>query len=167
MTKKRYPKPPRVSRSGPARPGRGYPFERGYDSLDTQNDPHVVDTIIDKIPQVRALDRNLVRLSKRVQGDVRDVKRYIGFEDLRLEQRTLRERLYFDAGHQQGRVDGIVESLDSSIRVSREARGYARQIHIARIASGLTAVRAIAVLLELARGLVLGERLPTSRRARR
>ena len=122
--------------------------------------------IVDKIPRVRALDRRLVRLSKGVQAHVRDAKCYIAFEDLRLEQRTLREQAYFDAGHQQGRIDGVVESLNASVKISREARAFARQIHIARLASGLTAERATAVLLEFARGLVLGERLPRGRSRR-
>ncbi|HVV51977.1 MAG TPA: hypothetical protein VHO06_20070 [Polyangia bacterium] len=160
MTKKRYPKSARGSRAT-----RRYPFERRYDTLAT-NDPHVVDDIIDKIPPIHALDRRLVRLSKRIQDDVRDIKRYVAFEDLRLEQRTLREQAYFDAGHQQGRIDGVVESLDSSVRFSREARKFVRQIQIARLASGLTVERATAVLLECARGLVLGERLRLRLRGR-
>jgi len=153
MTKKRYSNARPVSRS--ELPSRGrYPFERRYAALQGDG-PHPLDAIIDQIPAIRSLDRKLVGLSRRVQADTRDPKRYIAFEDLRLEQRALREAAFYDAGHQQGRIEGAAKSADISTHVSSEGRAFARWIHIVQLASGLTPEDSVAVLLEVARGLVV------------
>jgi hypothetical protein len=154
MTKKTYPKTPRLSRSTRAKRPRAYPFERRYDALRT-DDPHPVDALIDRIPTIAALDRKLLRLSKRHRAEVRDVRRFIDYEDARLEQRCMREQTFYDAGHQQGRLDGAAESISSSIDSSRDARAFARRVQIARLSSGLPTERVLAMLLEMARGLAL------------
>jgi len=123
--------------------------------------------IIDHIPAIARLDRKLVRLSKQVQEQSRDVEGYLTFEDLRLEQRCTREEAFFDAGHEAGRIDGVVESLDSSVRINRDARSFARRLHLARLTSNLSVERTIAVLLEFTRGLVLGRPPRQGRRSRR
>jgi len=156
MTNKRYPKSARPSRS-PRPAGRApYPFARRYDALpDAELDPLL--GTIDAIPEIRRLDRRLVRLSKRVQGDVRDVPRYVAFEDLRVEQRLLREAAFYDAGHQHGRTEGASEA--SAVDADRKAAAFGRLILAARLASKLTATQAVAVLLQITRGLVVGEQL--------
>jgi hypothetical protein len=154
MTTRRYPDSRTKSRSNPARSSRAYPFEHRYDSLKT-DDPHVVDEIIDRIPAIAALDRKLLRLSGRCRSQVRDVKKFIAYEDARLEQRCERERAFYDAGHAQGHLVGVAESLNSSVRFDRDARAFARRVQIARLASKLPRHRVLAVLLELARGFVL------------
>ncbi len=163
MTRKRYPKTARRSRSTPTR---GYPFESRYAALQT-DDEHPADVIVDHIPSIARLDNRLVRLSKRVQEQSRDVEGYLTFEDLRLEQRCTREEAFFDAGHEAGRIDGAIESLDSSGRKDRLARSFARRLHLARLSSNLSTDQAIAVLLEFARGLVLARRLRQGRRSPR
>jgi hypothetical protein len=165
MTKKPYRKTARVSRSARRQRPRGNPFEARYRQLQG-DDPHPVDLIIDEIPQVRALDRKLIRLARRVQQQVRDPKGYVRYEDLRAEQRCMREQVFFDAGHAQGRIDGVVESLDSSVKLNRDARAFARRVQVARLSSRLSSERVVAVLMELARGLVLVGR-DSNRSARR
>jgi|SRR5579871_428728 len=163
MTRKRYPKTARRSRSTHER---RYPFERRYAALQT-DDEHPVDVIIDHVPSIARLDLKLVRLSKQVQEQSRDVEGYLTFEDLRLEQRCTREEAFFDAGHEAGRIDGAIESLDSSVRKDRGARSFAQRLHRARLSSNLSADRAIAVLLEFARGLMLAQRPRRGRRSPR
>lgn len=155
MTKKRYPKTARRSRPNARRP---YPFERRYEALRDDQLDSVAETI-DRIPAIRRLDRTLLALSKEVQADVGHVDRYVAFEDRRLEQRIVRERAYFDAGHEMGRIEGASESSKASIRAHRDAASFARRVVAARLASTLTARQAVAVLLELTRGLVIGQRL--------
>lgn len=162
MTEKTYPKSTRVSRSLPARAPRAYPFERRYDALKT-DEPHPIDVIIDRIPAIAALDRKLLRLSKRHRSQVSDVRRFIDYEDARLDQRCVREQAFFDAGHQQGRLDGVVESLNSSVKLEPNARAFARRLEVARLSSTLATERVLAVLLELARGLVLTRNLRQNR----
>jgi hypothetical protein len=155
MTKKRYSKTARVSRSARA-PRNRYPFERRYARLQG-DDPHPVDVLIDKLPQVRALDGKLVRLSRRVRRQIRDVRGYVRYEDLRGAQRTRPEEAYYDCGHERGRVDGVVESLNASIKVNAKAQSFASMVTTAQLMSKLSPEAIVAALLELARGMVLGK----------
>ena len=174
MTKKPYPKTPRVSRSTPrpdapsnaSRPSRAYPFPRRYGDLDGREE-HPIDAVISKIPKIAAIDRRLVRLSRRWKEQVRDVQGYIAYEDARLQQRVLREEAHFDAGHREGRLVGLVESLSASSAGSAKARELAQQIRVATMTTVLPPDRIVAVLLEAARALVLGQLLPAHPRGRR
>jgi hypothetical protein len=67
----------------------------------------------------------------------------------------VREQAFFDAGHEQGRLDGVTESLDSSVKLNGHARAFARRIQVAQLSSKLTNKGVLAVLLELARAFVL------------
>lgn len=168
MTKKPYPKTPRVSRSTRRRPtpvstgdrfSRAYPFPRHYRDLDG-HEQHPVDAVISRIPKIATLDRSLVRRSQRWKAQVRDVQGYIAYEDARLHQRVLREEAHFDAGHREGRLIGLVESLSASSAASAKARELAQQIRVATMTTILPPDRIVAVLLEAARALVLGQQLP-------
>jgi hypothetical protein len=134
--------------------------ERRYDTLKT-DDPHPIDVTIDRIPAIAAVDRRLFRLSKRIRTQVGDIREFIAYEDARLEQRCERERAFYDAGHQEGRIEGAVESVNSSVKSDRQAGAFARRIQVAQLSAGLSAERTLAILLELARGLVLAGRRPT------
>ncbi len=151
MTKKRYPKTARTSRSARQR---HYPFERRYAALQG-DDEHPVDAIIDRIPQITRLDRKLARMSKSMQNQAGDAEAYLSFEDLRLEQRCTREEAFFDAGHEQGRIDGATEAMNASVTANPEARTFAKHIRAARLASRMPPDRVVAVLLEIARGIVM------------
>jgi hypothetical protein len=128
------------------------------------DDEHPVDAVIDRIPTIARLDRKLVRLSKQVQEQSGDVEAYLSFEDLRLEQRCTREEAFFDAGHAQGRVAGIIETPTASTRFNPKAGAFSRQLRSARLTSGLSVEQFLAVLLEYARGLLLAEHLPEGQR---
>jgi hypothetical protein len=175
MTKKRYLKTPHASRSAvadarpPQRPLRSarYPFPRRY--CDLQGDEeHPIDAVIARIPAIAALDRKLLRQSHVWESQVRDAEAYRDYEDARLRQRCLREEAFFDGGHREGRLVGLVESLSASIAGSQRAGKLARQIRTALLTTILPPDRIVAVLLELARAIALGQQLPAiSSRERR
>lgn len=165
MTKKTYPKTPRVSRapSTSARRSRGYPFERRYAALQG-DDEHPVDAVIDRIPKIAAIDREVVDLSRRWPNEVRNAEAYRNYEDLRVEQRVLREEAFFDAGHREGFLGGVLESLNANANLNSDSRAFARKIQVARIGSKLPLGQSMAVLLEIVRALALGRPLLPVRR---
>jgi hypothetical protein len=179
MTKKPYPKVPRVSRSGrPARNSpqprrrpsrddqqRSYPFLRAYATLGGSGE-HPVDTIVDRLPEIALLDRKLRRVANRYQAEIKDAAAFIAYEDARLDQRLQRQEAFFDAGHHEGRITGILESLSASVAGSARARELARQLRLAIMTTVLPPDRIVAALLELARALVLGQQLPMTHRRR-
>jgi hypothetical protein len=162
MTTKRYSKKGRLSRSSTGQ----YPFERRYAALQGSEE-HPVDTIIDRIPQIATLDRDLARQARRWAGEVRDVQGFNHFEDRRLSQRTLREEAFFDAGHEHGRTRGRAESLSASMATNPAAWEVARAIYLSALGWRLRGPRLVAVLLELARAVALGRRIPGSGDTRR
>ena len=88
--------------------------ERRYDTLKT-DDPHPIDVTIDRIPAIAAVDRRLFRLSKRIRTQVGDIREFIAYEDARLEQRCERERAFYDAGHQEGRIEKQASTGDGPV----------------------------------------------------
>lgn len=169
MTKKPYPKTHHVSRAArsPRHPSSAYPFERRYAALQG-DDEHPIDQIIDRIPKIAELDGKVVDLSRRWSDEVRDAEAYREYEDLRVAQRALREEAFFDAGHREGLLAGAVESLDASVTLDPESRLFARQLQVARIGSKLSGDHSIAVLLEMARAMLLWPRrkVVTTRRSK-
>jgi hypothetical protein len=174
MTKKPYPKAPRVSRSGRSARSpqprqqrsrddqrRSYPFPRAYAALGGDGE-HPVDAIFDRLPRIAALDRKLRRLAHRYEAGVKDTAGFIAYEDARLDQRLQRQEVFFDAGHHEGRIIGLLESLSASVSGSARARELVRQFRLAIMTTVLPPDRIVAVLLELARAIVLGQQLPAA-----
>jgi hypothetical protein len=172
MTKKPYPKVPRVSRSGrPSRPqpqprpapsdrARGsYPFPRTYAALGGDGE-HPVDAIVARLPKIATLDRRLVRLANRYQAEVKDTAGFVDYEDARLAQRLQRQEAFFDAGHHEGRITGALESVSTSVAGSARAQQLTRQLRLAIMTTVLPPNSIVAVLLELARVLVLRQQIP-------
>ena len=154
-----------VHQSTFARRIRGYPFERRYAALQG-DDEHPVDTVIDRIPNIATVDRKVVDLSRRWPNEVRDAEGYRNYEDFRVKQRVLREEAFFDAGHREGFLGGVLsKSLNASANLNSDSRAFARKIQIARIGSKLPAEQSVAVAaFEITRALVLGRPLLRARK---
>ncbi len=151
MTRKRYPKTARTSRSRRRAP---YPFERRYASLQ-EDEGHPVDDVIDRIPPIARLGRKLVRLSRAIQERFGDDEAYLTYEDLRLEQRCTREEAYFDAGFADGRLIERTEGLPHSVSASPEARDLARKVLVQLRSANLPTNSTAALLLEIARSFMM------------
>jgi hypothetical protein len=162
MTKKRYDKSSDLSRSKPPprdirRPKRRSPPPNtgpagGYfEALQPDSDDHPVDLLVDRIPHIAKLSRDLAWMADRIKRDVRDRRAFVAYEDLRLHVRTEREVAYYNIGYEQGRLTGRANSLSRDSR----ARALARDLQIAVMKSALPTRRVAAVLLELGRAHVL------------
>lgn len=134
----------------------GRPFARRYADLQGDDGCHPVDSIIDAVPAIAARARRLRRLSDQIGDQVTDRSSFIRYEDLRLEQQTDREELFFDAGHARGEVLGRQQSLEAAASRTAKGRALAREIATAALASDLPRAHVVAIVLESARALVLG-----------
>lgn len=137
------------------------PFARRYAELQGDDSYHPVDAVIDAVPAIAARGRRLRRISARLATEVRDRAAYIRYEDLRLEQQIDREELFFDAGHARGEVVGRQQSHEASASATPNGRALARAIASAALACELPRDQVVAVVLESARALVLGQSVPT------
>jgi hypothetical protein len=152
MTKKRYRKTARVSRSGKSH-GR-HPLPDHYAAAqppDTSGE-HPVDFLIDSIPEIARRRRRLVRMAKRWQHEVVDERAFIAYEDLRLEYFTLREQLYFNAGFERGRLAGRADSAD----LATSTRAFAHQLGLAVATADLPQPHIAAAMIEVAKAVMLG-----------
>jgi len=166
MTKRNYTQGTRSSRIAvPVRRGvgrrqrsaphhLGQPLPKHYDALQA-GESHPVDDLVSRIPQIAALDRRLLRESRRWQERVADKRAFISFMDARLTQRVLRQEAYFDVGFEHGRIEGIAASLNASIRSDAATRTLVRAVRTAAMSTDLDRSRIATVLLELARAFVL------------
>jgi hypothetical protein len=156
----RPPLPPRFSTSA------RYPFERRYQELDGAED-HPVDAAIRKIRRIASIDRKVLALSRHWQEQVDHPDAYAHYEDLRFFQRCVREEAFFDAGFEEGKLVGIARSVANSRTATAEGHRLATGVFQAVRTAKLPHAHIAAVLLELARAFVLGQRNLPGRRSRR
>ena len=156
----RPPLPPRFSTSA------RYPFERRYQELDG-DDEHPVDAAIGKISRIAAIDRKVLALSRHWQKQVDNPDAYAHYEDLRFFQRCVREEAFFDAGFEEGKLVGVARSAANSRTATAAGHRLATGVFQAVRTSRLSRAHIAAVLLELARAFVLGQRNLPGRRNRR
>ncbi len=171
MTKRRYDKNTDLSRSTTGgdtrrlklqrkrpRLGKG-PFSGAFEALQPDSAEHPVDLIVDRIPLVASLTRELLRRAERIKREVKDRPAFIEYEDLRLHIRTEREVAYYNLGHKAGQVVGRLQSLATHDSASRS---FVRDVRGAVAGSGLASYRVGMVLLELGRAYLIGRRTTAS-----
>jgi hypothetical protein len=139
-------------------------------------DDHPVDTAVAAVREVRQADAGARRQGRRMRRvEVRaDQTEWVRYEDLLLAQRCIRQERFFDAGYQYGLLAGRAESSavrarGAPARRAREAGRLGGELRRALMMSRLPHEAALAVLLELARALVVDAgpgRRPTARPAR-
>lgn len=152
------PPDPRTAPRVPRTPTQSaYPYERRYAALQG-DDEHPVDVRIDRIAKIAKVHRKARRLSQHFQQHVDDPPGFRDYEDLRLGLGCMREEAFFDAGHEEGRFAGRAESAQASIAVTSEGRSLVTHIRRATKSAGLPQPHVIALLLEIARALLLGFR---------
>lgn len=130
-----------------------YPFERKHAAMQN-DDSHPIDEVVDRIPKIRSLDRTLLRQSVHWQTQVPNAADFRDYEDLRLQQRLLREEAFFDAGHETGRLAGLSEAAARRAAASPEGDEFARRITMAAFQSNLPADELVAVVLESVREIL-------------
>jgi hypothetical protein len=137
---------------------------RHYESIAGPRPPddHPVDKAVAAVREVRQADARARGQARRMRrAEVRaDPAGWVRYQDLLLAQRCIRQERFFDAGFQYGLLAARAES--SSLRArgvparrAREAGRLGGDLRRAVMTSRLPREAAVAVLLELARALVL------------
>jgi hypothetical protein len=131
---------------------------RHYQRLFEREDPppHPVDHLVEQMPDVANVDREVIALSSDLRTGRRDrssMEQWIAYEDLRFRQRTLREERFFDIGFEMGRLAGLAESRE--VDGPPGTRWLRDRLTEILLNSRIPSAHALAALLDAARALVL------------
>jgi hypothetical protein len=166
MTKKRYPKTARVSRSAQGRrsPGRlpqpvdteERPLTRNaFRNLDPSVGDNPVAAMVHRMPDVRAARGHLARAAKRLRERPQDRARFIAYDDAWTAYCVLCEERYFNLGFEHGTRAGIGMAMGNIATNAAVMRSIARAVHAAVLAPVAPRQVIAAGLIELARALIL------------
>jgi hypothetical protein len=171
MTKKRYPKTARVSRSAPTRrpPGRlpqpvdteECPSTRNaFRNLDPSVGDNPVAAMVHRMPDVRAARMHMARAAKRLRERPQDQARFIAYDDAWTAYCVVCEERYFNLGFDHGTRAGMGMALGNIAANAAVMRSIARAVHAAVLAPGAPMQVIAAGLIELARPLMLPASAP-------
>ena len=166
MTKKRYPKTTRVSRSAPGRRPRGRlsqpvdteerPLTRNaFLNLDPSIGDNPVAAMVHRVPDMRAARGHLARAAKRLRKRPQDQTRFIAYDDAWTEYCVLCEERYFNLGFEHGTRAGIGMAMGNIAANMAVMRSITRAVHTAVLAPKAPTQVIAAGLIELARSLML------------
>ena len=113
---------------------------------------HPVDVLIGEVPEIVSRRRKLLGMAKKVQGQACDKLLFIRYVDGMSEYAARREQLYFNAGFERGLLAGHADSRAAGAA----ARALSRQVALLVAACETPLPEAVAALLGVARGMVLG-----------
>jgi hypothetical protein len=116
-------------------------------------DDHPVDSMVDGIPSIADRAGRLRRLARQVQARCKDDDLFIRYEDLRLNQQTDREELYYNAGWEHGALAG--RAAEQHARLDSAARAFSDRLQVLLTTTNLRDDRAAAVMLSYARALIV------------
>ena len=134
---------------------------RHYEAMVGPHDSqHPVDVAVAALPEVRDVDARARAQSLRMaRADLRATNdAWICYDDLRLLQRSIRQERFFDAGFEHGLLAGRAEAQRLAGRAAPDgeaARTLAAVLRSAVLFAPLPRQTQVAVLLELARALVM------------
>jgi hypothetical protein len=117
-------------------------------------DDHPVDAMVDGIHSIADRAGRLRRLARQVQARCKDDDLFIRYEDLRLNQQTDREELYYNTGWEHGSLAGRAEEQDA--RLDPAAQAFRDRIQVLLTTTNLRVDLVAAVMLSYARALVVG-----------
>ena len=116
---------------------------------------HPADRLVADLPDVREVDEaaqamsaEMSRLAERRQA----IASWTEYEDLRFQQRCVREERFFDVGYEMGWEAGIAQY--GAFARGHDATVARRQVHRVLVSSNLSRIERALVLLEVARALL-------------
>jgi hypothetical protein len=125
-------------------------------------DEHPVDRIVGALPEVTALDdaaREMATQMAAPGADRSSDEWWAECEDLRFQQRALREERFFDVGYEVGRLAGIAEV--GTFEARDEVDGTRRRVLRVLVQSRLSRHEAAALIVEIARAFLSPTKRPT------
>jgi hypothetical protein len=166
MTKKRYPKTARVSRSAPARRPRNRPSRpadgeerpltrNAFRNLDPSVGDNPVAAMVHRMPDVRAARSHMAHTAKRLRERPQDQARFIAYDDAWTAYCVICEERYFNLGFDHGTRAGMGMAMGNIAANAAVMRSIARAVHTAVLAPRAPRQVIAAGLIELARSLIL------------
>ena len=116
---------------------------------------HPADRLVADLPDVYEVDEAARAMSAQMgQSEAlrRSVASWTEYEDLRFQQRCVREERFFDVGYEMGWEAGIAQF--GGFARDRDATIAHRQVHRVLVSSDLSRTERALVLLEVARALL-------------
>jgi hypothetical protein len=116
---------------------------------------HPADRVVADLPDVREVDEAARAMSAEMSRSVarrQSSTSWTEYEDLRFQQRCVREERFFDVGYEMGWEAGIAQY--SAFTDGPDATAVRRQVHRVLVSSDLSRIERAMVLLEVARGLL-------------
>ena len=176
MTKKRYPKTPRVSRSAPGRRPPGQlpqpvdteerPLTRNaFRNLDPCIGDNPVAAMVHRMPDVRTARGHLARAAKRLRKCPQDRRRFIAYDDAWTKYCVLCEERYFNLGFEHGTRAGMGMAMGNIAANMAVMRSITRAVRTVVLAPKAPTQVIAAGLIELARSLILPAPVPPRKRA--
>lgn len=116
---------------------------------------HPADQLVADLPDVREVDAAARAMSTEMSRSVeqrQSITSWTEYEDLRFQQRCIREERFFDVGYEMGWEAGIAQF--GAFARGRDATAARRQVHRVLVSSDLSRTERALVLLEVARALL-------------
>jgi len=116
---------------------------------------HPADRVVADLPDVREVDAAARAMSAEMSRSVeqrQSITSWTEYEDLRFQQRCVREERFFDVGYEMGWEAGIAQY--GAFADGPDAIVVRRQVHRVLVSSDLSPIERAVVLLEVARALL-------------
>jgi hypothetical protein len=116
---------------------------------------HPADQLVADLPDVRAVNEPARAMSAEMSRSVarrQAIASWTKYEDLRFQQRCVREERFVDVGYEMGWEAGIAQF--GGFARGRDATVARRQVHRVLVSSDLSRTERALVLLEVARALL-------------
>ena len=137
---------------------RGESMRRHYRALlesEQTEGQHPADRLVADLPDVHEIDEAARAMSAEMSRSVaqrQSIASWTEYEDLRFQQRCVREERFFDVGYEMGREAGIAQY--GAFAHSPNATVVRRQLQGVLVSSDLSRIERALVLLEVARALL-------------
>lgn len=124
----------------------------------TEDQEHAVDQSVNRHPTVKAIEARVRDLGTRIEAQLRDRRAWMAYADALVTRAVEREARFFDAGFEQGLLEG--RSAEAETRGSPMVRAFASRVRVLAMRSSLSRQATVAALLETARTMVLAQPKP-------
>jgi len=151
-----------MSRQHAGRAGRQprSPFPDHYEETRIEGQENQAAIVINNLPAVVRSKRRLSRLSEELHQSVQDPKSFLTYLDACEVYESLREKLFFNAGFENGLLAGRQDCLAERMANDPVARLLLSEINQVTLSTDLPRNRVAMLLLEAAWAMVFGIAIP-------
>jgi hypothetical protein len=136
------------------------PFPNHYEQTRIEGQENQAAIVINNLPAVVRSKRRLSKSSEEVRQSVQDPKAFLTYVDACEVYRSMRERLFFNAGFEHGLLAGREDCLVERMANDPVARLLLSEINQLTLSTELPRNRVAMLLLEAAWAMVFGIAIP-------